>query len=126
MRLRGFFVFALTLTALLAVPAKPRLEVRAYPKFGFAPLQVQIHAEMVNPPDDWLCPEVTWVALDGSDYATMARQLSDCDDKTEPETTWSKWYNLPESPAEGWVMTVELRRNNKLLARQSVNVRVLG
>ncbi len=105
-----------TLLCVLAGDTRPRLDVRAYPVLGVAPMYVTLFAEMKNPSEDWLCPTVAWIAPDESE----STQFSDRDAAAEPETFWSKRYRIG-SPCE-CVFSVELRRGTKTLTRQSVTV----
>ncbi len=84
-----------------------------------------IYAFLRNPTEEWSCPTVAWIAPDG----TVATRTSDCDPETTPETIWSRSYRLSGPCSTDGVIvpcefSVELRRNDKVLARKSISVTV--
>ena len=97
------------------------LKVTAHPAMGFPPFTFSVTAKIEGTlQGDWLCPEVVWELPDG----TQNTNLEDCDDETEPPVSWTRHFRLWE-PGE-WDITVVLKHNKHVLARQTVTVRVLG
>ena len=133
LRLRVFLSVPV-LAALLAPPAvsfedkekpkKPRLDLRATPRFAFSPVTVFLTAELTGGDDveELYCPELEWDWDDGG----KSMHESDCapwePGKTEIQRRFTAEHTYPRSG--NYNVTVTMRRTNKSIAKASVRVQV--
>lgn len=111
------------LLALLAIAiardtSRPRLDVHVVAASRIAPTAVMVVAELVNPNEEWACPQITFIGPDGAKGSHEA----DCEDWHDGETYWTRRYAI------GWegefVFTVELHKAGRLLARKTVSISI--
>jgi hypothetical protein len=116
-------VFGLVWWSAAVENMRPRLVLNAYPMIGFSPLKVRLRAEIKGDlTEEWMCPEVVWEMPDGS----VAKELSDCDESTEPPRVWTREATIETLAEQAVPFTIKLYRNDRLLAKQTVEVRVQG
>jgi hypothetical protein len=102
---------------------KPRLELRASPRFAFSPVQVLMTAELVGGDniEEYNCPELEWEWDDGSKSSHEA----DCEPLApgapiERRFTAEHQFNR----AGEYNVTVTMRRSSRTLAKASMKVSV--
>jgi hypothetical protein len=103
---------------------KPRLDLRATPRFAFSPVTVFLTAELMGGDnvEDLYCPELEWDWDDGGKSVHEA----DCPPweagKTEIQRRFTAEHTYPRSGA--YNVSVTMRRSNKSIAKASVRVQV--
>jgi PKD repeat protein len=123
---------ALLAASVLALPAltfggedkgKPRLDLKANPRFAFSPVTVALTANVVGGVDveEWHCPELEW---DWDDGGKSVRE-SDCE-PLEPGAQIQRRFTASHQYRQAGIYMVKLtlRRGEKPLAVQTVKVTV--
>ena len=105
-------------------PKKPRLELRATPRFAFSPVTIFLTAELLGGDnvEELYCPELEWDWDDGGKSVHEA----DCppweSGKTEIQRRFTAEHNYPKSGS--FNVTVTMRRTGKNIAKSSVRIQV--
>lgn len=117
-------VAALATTAHTAEKAKkPRLDLRATPRFAFSPVNVVLTAELRGGEDaqDYYCPEVEW---DWDDGGRSVRE-TDCTPPEEGGELQRRFVAEHAYRRAGtYNVKVTLRRNDRPIARTTTSVTV--
>jgi PKD repeat protein len=102
---------------------KPKLDLKANPRFGFSPIVVSMTAMLVGGRDveEWHCPELEW---DWDDGGKSVRE-SDCE-PLAPGADIQRRYTASHEYRRAGIYNVKLtmRRGDKPLAAQTVKVTV--
>lgn len=105
-------------------PKKPRLDLRATPRFAFSPVTIFLTAELMGGDnvEELYCPELEWDWDDGGKSVHEA----DCPPweagKTEIQRRFTAEHMYPKSGV--FNVTVTMRRTGKNIAKASVRIQV--
>ncbi len=103
---------------------KPRLDLRATPRFAFSPVTILLTAELMGGDDveDYYCPELEWDWDDGGKSVHEA----DCPPYEPGKSTIERRFTAEHEYRVSSVYNVKvtMRRGNRALASQSVRVTV--
>jgi len=103
---------------------KPRLDLRATPRFSFSPAQLLFTGELVGGDDveDLYCPELEWYWDDGG----KSVKESDCPPFEAGVTKIDRRYTAHHEFVQAGIYTVQLtlRHTNRVIARQTLTVTV--
>jgi hypothetical protein len=104
-------------------PRKPRLDLRASPRFAFSPVNVSVTAELRGGDDhaEFYCPEVEW---DWDDGGRSVRE-SDCAPQEEGGEMVRRFTASHAFRQAGtYHVKVILRRNDRTIATTSTSITV--
>jgi len=105
-------------------PKKPRLELRASPRFAFSPVNVFLTAELVggDEAEEYHCPEVEWDWDDGG----KSMHEADCAPFDPGKTTLERRFTADHEYRKAGVYQIKatMRRANRTLATATVKVTV--
>ena len=105
-------------------PKKPRLELRAAPRFAFSPVNVFLTAELVGGTDveEYHCPEVEWDWDDGG----KSMHEADCAPFEPGKTVMERRFTADHEYRKAGVYQIKatMRRANRTLAAATVKVTV--
>ena len=127
-RAAGLVVLGLLAVPLAAQPEaklrKPRLDLRAAPRFAFSPVNVLFTAELTggDEVEEFYCPEIEWVWDDGG----KSVHESDCAPFVEGATKLERRFTAEHTYGKAGTYNVKatMRRAGKALLAQTVRVTV--